>query len=152
MNESKGRIGPGASTILMILIVMMMTMLGVLALMSARSDLRMADRAEQFTQAYYDAQTESGLWISELDQELLSLREKAAGNADVYAELVQDALSSGIEEEVEFSTPAGDARMLYVTVKILPISEKDRILVMDKYLESSHTVDFEEENGWTLIS
>lgn len=152
MNNSKGRIGPGASTILMILIVMLMTILGVLALMSARSDQRMAERAKQFTQAYYEAQAECSLRISELDQELLSLRKQAAGNAEVYAKLVKDALSYDIEEEIVLSMPAGDVRMLHVTVQILPVTEKDRILVMDSHLETNLAEDFEEENGWTLIS
>ena len=40
--RSSGRIGPGASTILMILVVLVMTMLGVLALFSARSDMEMS--------------------------------------------------------------------------------------------------------------
>ena len=42
--KSSGRIGPGASTILMILVVLVMTMLGVLSLFSARSDMEMSER------------------------------------------------------------------------------------------------------------
>ena len=42
--RSSGRIGPGASTILMILVVLVMTMLGVLSLFSARSDMEMSER------------------------------------------------------------------------------------------------------------
>ena len=42
--KSSGRIGPGASTILMILVVLVMTMLGVLSLFSARNDMEMSER------------------------------------------------------------------------------------------------------------
>ena len=61
MSDS-GRIGPGASTILMILAVLVMTMLGVLALSSARSDLVMSERMDAAARAYYQAQAGFSQW------------------------------------------------------------------------------------------
>ena len=63
--RSSGRIGPGASTILMILVVLVMTMLGVLSLFSARSDMEMSERTAVAAEEYYAAQTDFSLWLQE---------------------------------------------------------------------------------------
>ena len=77
--RSSGRIGPGASTILMILVVLVMTMLGVLSLFSARSDMEMSERTAAAAEEYYAAQTDFGLWLRETDQILLNFAMLRAG-------------------------------------------------------------------------
>ena len=81
MNRSSGRIGPGASTILMIVIVLCMTMFGVLALVSARNDASVGARVRESETAYYNAQTEFGLWIKQVDEMLFALRQESKGDA-----------------------------------------------------------------------
>ena len=81
--RSSGRIGPGASTILMILVVLVMTMLGVLSLFSARSDMEMSERNATASAEYYAAQTDFSLWLQKTDQILLNLRIAAGGDAQI---------------------------------------------------------------------
>ena len=81
--RSSGRIGPGASTILMILVVLVMTMLGVLSLFSARSDMEMSERTATASAEYYAAQTDFSLWLQKTDQILLNLRIAAGGAAQI---------------------------------------------------------------------
>ena len=91
--KSSGRIGPGASTILMILVVLVMTMLGVLSLFSARNDMEMSERTTSAAAEYYAAQTDFSLWVQKTDQVLNNLRIAAGGDADAYAQLVFDSLA-----------------------------------------------------------
>ena len=79
--KSSGRIGPGASTILMILVVLVMTMLGVLSLFSARNDMEMSERTSAAAAEYYAAQTDFSLWLQETDQILNNLRIASGGDA-----------------------------------------------------------------------
>lgn len=150
--KSSGRIGPGASTILMILVVLVMTMLGVLSLFSARSDMEMSQRTQQASADYYAAQTEFSLWISDLDAALLSLREEAAGDAGAYARLVLDETGVQVGETLEYRAQAGETRRYCANVEILSLSETDRFRISDRWLEANDTVEFEEETGWTLIA
>ena len=96
--RSSGRIGPGASTILMILVVLVMTMLGVLSLFSARSDMEMSERTAVAAEEYYAAQTDFSLWLQETDQILVNLRAAAGGNGDDYAQLVFDQFGARVGE------------------------------------------------------
>jgi hypothetical protein len=152
MRESKGRIGPGASTVLMILVVLLMTMLGVLSLISARGDMAMSERTQQVSTDYYNAQTEFGLWISKLDNELLALRREAGGDAERYAALVSDALALEVGGEAEFTAPVGQTRVLHARVKILPPAKTDRILILFNRLETVGGGELEEGQPWTLIA
>ncbi|NLF26284.1 MAG: hypothetical protein GX592_00180 [Clostridiales bacterium] len=151
MSESKGRIGPGASTVLMILVVLLMTMLGVLSLISARGDMAMSARTQRMSTDYYNAQTEFGLWISELDNQLLALRREAGADAEEYEALVSDALALDVGGEAEFTAPVGETRALRVRVKILPSTETDRILILFSRLETVGGGE-EEDERWTLIA
>ncbi|NLD60760.1 MAG: hypothetical protein GX647_14035 [Clostridiales bacterium] len=152
MSESKARIGPGASTVLMILVVLLMTMLGMLSLISARGDMAMSARTQQMSTEYYNAQTEFGLWISKLDNELLALRRAAGADAEEYAALVSGALALDVGGEAEFTAPVGETRVLHARVKILPPTETDRILILFNRLETVGEGELEEGERWTLIA
>lgn len=150
--RSSGRIGPGASTILMILVVLVMTMLGVLSLFSARSDMEMSERTQQASAEYYTAQTEFSLWTSRLDETLFTLREEAAGDAETYARLVREQVGVEVGEVLDYRAQAGKTRFYCASVEILPLEETDRFLILDCWLEANDTTEFEEGAGWTLIA
>ena len=105
--RSSGRIGPGASTILMILVVLVMTMLGVLSLFSARSDMEMSERTATASAEYYAAQTDFSLWLQETDQILLNLRRAAGGDPEAYAQLISAQFGAGVGESLEYRAPRG---------------------------------------------
>lgn len=149
--NSSGRIGPGASTILMILVVLVMTMLGVLALFSARNDLEMSERTFEASETYYAAQETFSLWLSEMDGTLQGLREEAGADAEAYAQLVQAQFGVGIGESLAYRAPAGETRFFCATVELLPLSQAERCAVTGRWLEANDAVTLEEDAGWTLI-
>lgn len=75
------RAGPGASTVLLILLVMCLAMLGALSLSVARNDLAVTNRAVQAEEAYYRAQAEAAALLAETDEAILNAR-KNAGSDD----------------------------------------------------------------------
>ena len=94
------RIGPGASTVLLILLVMCLTLLGVLSLVAARNDLAVAQRAMQAESAYYQARIQAAVALADLDA----------------------ALASGAiqDETITLEVPVDDHRMIRMTAEILP--------------------------------
>lgn len=149
--NSSGRIGPGASTILMILVVLVMTMLGVLALFSARNDLEMSERTFEASETYYAAQETFSLWLSETDGTLQRLRAEAGADAEAYAQLVRAQFGVGVGESLAYRAPAGETRFFCATVELLPLSQAERCAVTERWLEANDAVTLEEDAGWTLI-
>ena len=150
--KSSGRIGPGASTILMILVVLVMTMLGVLSLFSARSDMEMSERTAAASAEYYAAQTDFSLWLQETDQILLNLRRAAGGDAEAYAQLISAQFGADVGESLEYRAPAGDTRFFCASVELLPLTGAERYAVSARWLEPNDAITLEEDAGWTLIA
>ena len=73
------RAGPGASTVLLILLVMCLAMLGALSLSVAKNDLAVTRRAVQAEQAWYSAQAEAANKLAEIDGDLKNARENGSG-------------------------------------------------------------------------
>ena len=150
--RSSGRIGPGASTILMILVVLVMTMLGVLSLFSARSDMEMSERTFAASQEYYAAQTDFGLWLQETDQILTNLRMASGGDAEAYAQLVFDQFGVGVGETLAYRAPVGETRFFCADIELLPLTNAARCAISGRWLEANDAVTFKEDAGWTLIA
>lgn len=102
------RAGPGASTVLMILLVMCLAMLGALSLSVARNDLAITCRALTAEADYYGAQSQSARRLAEIDAIL-------AFGGDI-ADLEGDQPSSGL---ITFDVPVDDYRILRTTLRIV---------------------------------
>lgn len=79
------RIGPGASSLLMIFVALCLTTVAILALVSAIADTNMTNRAEETVDAYYVAAARVQREISALDAKLVALR-KASADEQSYAD------------------------------------------------------------------
>lgn len=53
MNRRRFQIGPGAASLILIIVVLSMSVLGVMALMNARSDVKLSDRSLSVTGEVY---------------------------------------------------------------------------------------------------
>lgn len=72
------RAGPGASTVLMILLVMCLALLGALSLSVARNDLSVTRRALEAETAYYTAQSAAQAALAQVDAVLVGAGKDAA--------------------------------------------------------------------------
>lgn len=87
-HESGHRIGPGASTVLLILLVMCLTLLGVLSMAQARNDLAITRRALQAEQVYYQARIQAESALAALDAGLAESRADELPGYDAGANAV----------------------------------------------------------------
>lgn len=81
------RIGPGASSLLMIFVALCMTTVGVLTLISALADTRLTERSQDQVTAYYDASVEAQRSIGAIDASLQAFR-LASPDVDSYRDAV----------------------------------------------------------------
>ena len=145
--------GMGASSILMIFVVLALTTFGILSFLSARADLRLTERAADHTVAYYKADRA----VDAIDDALVKARREFASlpeaetlSADtlpsrqaVYEELYRKQLAqiesvSLADGILEFSVPVGDGRRQIVTqLEILPLENPMRTTVLRRVLRGT---------------
>ena len=67
---SRNKVNIGASSLILIFIVLCMATFGLLSLSSAQGDLKLAGRNGEAVRAYYEADSRGQQWLKEVDQVL----------------------------------------------------------------------------------
>ncbi len=111
MRELQPRAGLGASSILLILVVLCLTAFSVLALVSARVDARQTEAAAETAARYYAADAAAQKTLNSIDAALLSGADPTALDG-----VTRDANNA---DALRFSVPLGDGRELTVELAVL---------------------------------
>ena len=129
MNKRKVALGPGAASLILIVVVLSLAMLAMLMQISSRNDVSLASRSAEMTARVYDLNADAERKLADLDEFLISCREELGGGSmDAYLELISGKLPEGFsltDDEITWQDPL-DNRILTCTVKILPPDEKER--------------------------
>lgn len=134
--QQEYRVGVGASSILMIFIILCLTTLGVLSFASARANLQLTTRRQTQVQAYYATQAEAQRLLARIDEALLAAR----AEPNTYDEQVKSlaALDERIAVKnngtVELTLPVGQTQELHLTLAIGGAEDATRYTVMTHYL------------------
>ncbi len=94
------RVGPGASSLLLIFVAVCLTTMGILTLISALADSRMSDRSMAHTTAYFEATSRVQREVGVLDGQLKSARDQAQGDLSAYQRAVKDLVGDQIAMKV----------------------------------------------------
>ncbi len=124
MKRRGSRIGPGAPSLLLVVVVVSMSVLGLLALMSARSDMQLARRSQEYTQAEYASAAQAERRLALLDSVLW----QCAGESDYFA-AVASRLPEGMTLEggtVSWTESCGMGRSLLCAVELLTPGQTER--------------------------
>lgn len=129
MKKREFHLGPGAASLMLVAVVLAMSILGLLSMMSARSDLRIARRSADVARmtAALDAQSEESL--AALDGLLASCAAQA-NNDESYISLVKEGLPGGmvLQNRTVFWTETGDeGRKLECGAEIAPLGADHRL-------------------------
>lgn len=144
MNKRKVALGPGAASLILIIVVLSLCMMAMLTQISARNDYNLCARSAEMVQRVYELNAQSERKLAELDA-LLAAAQKDAGNMEAYLAKVEELLPEGMtleEDRVTWTEPL-DNRNLECIVQLLPPGEKQRIRWI------SHKLMVEEpEDDW----
>lgn len=117
---SKGyRMGVGASSVLMIFVVLSLTTLGVLSFATARANHTLTDRRRAQVEQYYQSAAQAQRVLSEIDAALM----EAAKDPETYEENVRALAVGGAALEVtealmiSFTVPVNERQELQVAVQ-----------------------------------
>jgi hypothetical protein len=144
VNKRKIALGPGAASLILIIVVLALCMMSMLNQISARSDYNLCTRSAEMVQRVYELNAQSEQKLAELDKVLVEAR-KDAGGMDAYLKKVGASLPEGMtleEDKVQWTEPL-DNRNLECIVQVLPLEEKQRT----KWISHKLVVD-EPEEDW----
>ena len=144
MSKRKIALGPGAASLILIVVVLALCMMCMLNQISARSDYNLCTRSAEMVQRVYELNAQSEQKLAELDAVLIEAR-KDAGDMTAYLKKVGASLPEGMtleEDKVQWTEPL-DNRNLECIVQLLPLEEKQRT----KWIAHKLVVD-EPEDDW----
>ena len=127
MNQRKIAMGPGAASIILIIVSLSLCMLAMLTLISSRNDLSLATRSADMIQQVYELNAKSEESLYRLDEILLRLQ-KENPDQEAYLKAVEKNLPEGMEidgDVVSWSEPM-ENRNLECAVQLRPPGEKTR--------------------------
>ena len=142
----------GASSVLMIFVVLCLTTFGVLSLVSAKADLRLTDKTLAAAQDYYAADAGAEVLLSRIDAVIAGVRrdfqpDDAASQGDndaLYQQLAAEQLQKidGVSVEgktVSFTVPAGDFREIAVRLSLHSFEDSSHYTVQSRTLRDTRT-------------
>lgn len=116
--------GPGASSLILIFVVLAMSVLGMLSLMNSRNDIRLSERSVQVTESIYELNVRAEERRAELEA-LLAAQREGVETDEAYIEKIASALPDEIRVEGDVLSWAetDGSRSLHCALKVQPLSE-----------------------------
>ena len=126
--KSRISFGPGAASLILIVVILSMSVLGMLALMNARSDIRFTERSMRVIEAGYALNDRAEKSLAALDAAAAACAETAEGD-EAYLEALKARLPQGMAMEGRAIawTETDGYRTLDCAVELLPLGETPRL-------------------------
>jgi len=142
MKQRKIALGPGAASLILIIVTLSMCVLCMLTFISAKNDLSLSTRSATMIQRVYALNDRSEHSLAALDEVLADCAAQTADDA-AYLELVAQQLPEGmeIEENTIFWMESEGDRALWCAVELAPRGETPRL----KWTQHALTVETEDE-------
>ena len=144
MNKRKVALGPGAASLILIIVVLSLCMIAMLTQIAAKNDYNLCARSADMVQRVYELNAQSEQKMAALDTVLLQARGEAE-DMKAYLDKVKEMLPEGMELEedrITWTEPL-DNRNLECIVQLLPLEEKQRA----KWISHKLVVE-EPEDDW----
>ena len=144
MNKRKIALGPGAASLILIVVVLSLCMLAMLAQIGSRNDYSLASRSAQMITRVYELHDQSERRMAELDAILVRCR-KDAHDPEGYLTLVEQNLPEDMtltDDIVSWTEPL-DNRTMNCEVQLTAPDEEPRA----KWITYKLKVD-EPEEDW----
>ena len=125
--KSRVSFGPGAASLILIVVILSMSVLGMLALMNARSDHQLSVRSIAVVEAGYSLNAAAERSLAALDAVLISCAETSDSD-EAYLDTVRSSLPEGmrLEEHMVTWNESDGLRTLECAVELLPMGDAER--------------------------
>ena len=124
MNKYGFRIGPGAASIILVIVVVTMSILGVLALSEAKTEKTLSEKSTQFVKEANLLEYNAQFTVMQLDEIISSAREQSD-----FLSYTKETIPENVsmtEDRLSFETSLDGSKFLEITIRILPDTEDER--------------------------
>ena len=144
MNKRKVALGPGAASLILIVVILSLCMLAMLTMIGSKNDYSLGVRSAEMIQKVYELNESSEKRLAELDAVLVDCLKKES-DPSAYLELVGKNLPAEMEMDEDLVTWYSplDNRTLECIIRILPPGETNRT----KWVSHKLVVE-EPEDDW----
>ncbi|MBQ3574213.1 MAG: hypothetical protein IJA26_00960 [Clostridia bacterium] len=130
MRNREYRIGPGAVSLLLVIVVVSMSVLGLLALISARGDYKLTERVRMFACAENEASAMAEETLAGIDAVLAECAAEALDDDD-YLSRISESLWENealyMEDSIiSWEEQAEGGRTLYCEIEVSPLGSAQR--------------------------
>ena len=127
MNKRKIALGPGAASIILIVVSLALCMLAMLTLITAKNDLNLSRRSSEMIEQVYELSAQSERSFAELDSILLNC-EAESQDLEAFYHMVEEQLPDGMMLEGDRISwyEQLENRMLECSVKLAVPGENPR--------------------------
>lgn len=142
-------IGPGAASLILLILVLSMSTLGVLSLMNARNDLSLSRRSLRVAEEIYQLNDMAERSAARLD-EVLAQCAASADTDEGYLTLIARSLPDGVQlsgHDVTWQEQDAAGRSLYCRMAIAPLGSQPRTAWRAHEL-MSETKEMGYDDGW----
>lgn len=152
MNRKDYHIGPGAASLMLIVVVLSMSVLGMLSMMNARSDNRLSARSAEVTEEAYLLSSMAEQSVAELDAVLVDCARQAEDD-EAWLALVADRLPMGMTLDgrtVSWTEQSEAGRKMICSVELMDFSEYPRMRWTEHRLNTQLDEMAPQEETWQL--
>lgn len=120
--------GPGAASLILIVVILSMSVLGMLALMNARNDNRLSSRSIAVVEAGYALNEQAERTLATLDGVLYTCA-AVSDSDETYLEAIRGLLPAGMlmDGRIVRWEETDELRTLNCAVEVLPLGEGERL-------------------------
>lgn len=141
--SSRNKVNIGASSLILIFIVLCLSTFGLLSLSSAQGDLKLAERNAAAVQGYYEADSKGIQWLKEIDQILM---EEMKEGADSYqcSLKIKDRLGDIYNQEtgiISTDIPMERGQSLHIELSLMCGEQRYQILSWYVYDSGEFEID-----------
>jgi hypothetical protein len=128
MRRSRISLGPGAASLILIIVILSMSVPGILSLMNARNDMKLSGRSAQVIESVYALQAKAEESLAALDAKL-SVCAKTAENEEMLLQILAVSLPEGmtLDHKVVAWTETDGLRTLECRAEIVPENQTYRL-------------------------
>ena len=126
--KRKVALGPGAASLILIVVVLSLCMMAMLTQIGARNDYNLCRRSAEMVQRVYELNAQSEQKMAELDVVLVRAQRETGNDMEAYLAKVEELLPEDMSLEdgrITWTEPL-DNRNLECIVSLLPPGEKQR--------------------------
>ena len=125
--KSRVTFGPGAASLILIVVILSMSVLGMLALMNARNDNKLSDRSIDVVEAGYALNDRAERTLATLDGVLYTCT-AVAGDDEAYMAAIRGLLPAGmlLDGRIVSWSETDELRTLNCAVEVLPLGGGER--------------------------